>query len=56
LVSHENGKVNRNVSEQNSSRVRVGKNLSEMFHTENGLKQTDGLSALNFYFSDSTVL
>jgi len=33
------------------SRVRVGKNLSEMFPIRNGLKQRDVLSPLLFYFS-----
>ena len=32
------------------SRVRVGKNLSEMFHVRNGLKQGDVLSPLLFNF------
>ena len=30
------------------SRVRVGKNLSDMFHVRNGLKQGDALSPLLF--------
>jgi hypothetical protein len=33
------------------SRVRVGKNLSEMFHIRNGLKQGDALSQLLFNFA-----
>jgi len=33
------------------SRVRVGKNLSDMFPIRNGLKQTDGLSPLLFNFA-----
>jgi len=32
-------------------RVRVGKNLSEMFHIGNGLKQGDALSPLLFNFA-----
>jgi hypothetical protein len=32
------------------SRVRVGKNLSEMFPTRNGLKQGDALTPLLFNF------
>jgi len=28
------------------SRVRVGKNLSDMFHIRNGLKQGDAISSL----------
>ena len=32
-------------------RVRVGKNLSEMFPIRNGLKQGDALSPLLFYFA-----
>jgi hypothetical protein len=32
-------------------RVRVGKNLSEMFHIRNGLKQGDALSPLLFNFA-----
>jgi len=30
------------------SRVQVGKNLSDMFHTTNGLKQGDAISPLLF--------
>jgi hypothetical protein len=33
------------------SRVRVGKNLSEMFPNRNGLKQGDALSPLLFNFA-----
>jgi len=33
------------------SRVRVGKNLSDMFHVRNGLKQGDILSPLLFNFA-----
>ena len=33
------------------SRVRVGKNLSDMFPIRNGLKQGDGLSPLLFNFA-----
>jgi hypothetical protein len=33
------------------SRVRVGKNLSEMFPIRNGLKQRDALSPLLFNFA-----
>ena len=33
------------------SRVRVGKNLSDMFPIRNGLKQADALSALLFNFA-----
>ena len=33
------------------SRVRVGKNLSEMFSIRNGLKQGDALSPLLFNFA-----
>ena len=33
------------------SRVRVGKNLSDMFPTKNGLKQGDALSPLLFNFA-----
>src|SRR5215469_5467504 len=33
------------------SRVRVGKNLSDMFHIRNGLKQGDALSPLLFNFA-----
>jgi len=32
-------------------RVRVGKLFSDMFRTENGLKQGDALSPLLFYFA-----
>jgi len=33
------------------SRVRVGKNLSDMFPIKNGLKQEDALSSLLFNFA-----
>ena len=33
------------------SRVRVGKNLCDMFHVRNGLKQGDALSPLLFNFA-----
>jgi hypothetical protein len=33
------------------SRIRVGKNLSEMFPIMNGLKQGDALSSLLFNFA-----
>ena len=33
------------------SRVRVGKNLSDMFHIRNGLKEGDALSPLLFNFA-----
>jgi hypothetical protein len=33
------------------SRVRIGKNLSDKFSTENGLKQGDALSSLLFNFA-----
>ena len=33
------------------SRVRVGKNLSDMFPIRNGLKQGDALSPMLFYFA-----
>ena len=33
------------------SRIRLGKNLSEMFPTRNGLKQGDALSPLLFNFA-----
>jgi hypothetical protein len=33
------------------SRVRIGKNLSDKFSIENGLKQGDALSPLLFYFA-----
>ena len=36
---------------ETSSRVRVGKHLSEMFSTKNGLKQGDVLSLLLFNFA-----
>jgi len=38
------------VSETNS-KVRVGKNLSDMFHIRNGLKQGDAPSPLFFNFA-----
>ena len=37
-------------------RVRVGKNLSDMFPVRNGLKQGDGLSPLLFNFALETPL
>jgi len=33
------------------SRVRVGKNLTDMFHINNGLKKEDALSSLLFNFA-----
>jgi hypothetical protein len=33
------------------NRVRIGKNLSDKFTIENGLKQRDALSPLLFYFA-----
>jgi hypothetical protein len=38
------------------SRVRVGKNLSEMFPVRNGLKQGDALSPLLFNFALEYVI
>jgi hypothetical protein len=46
LVSHENGKADRNVSERIKSRVLVGRSLFEIFRIGNGVKQTEDLSAL----------
>jgi len=40
LVSHETGNANKNVNET-YSRVRVGKNLSDVFPIRNGWKQGD---------------
>jgi len=50
LGSQETGKANKNVSET-YRRVRVGKNLSDMFPIRNGLKQGDALSPLVFNFA-----
>ena len=36
---------------ENSSRIRVGKRLSDMLHIKNGLKQGDALSPLLFNFA-----
>ena len=38
------------------SRVRVGKNLSDMFPVRNGLKQGDGLTPLLFNFALETAI
>jgi len=47
---YETGKANKNVSDWTYSRVRVGKNLSDIFPVKNGLKQGDDLSPLLFSF------
>ena len=39
------------MSDETYSRVRVGKNLSDVFPTKNGLKQGDALSPLLFNFA-----
>ena len=38
------------------SRVRVGKNLSDMFHIRSGLKRGDALSPLLFNFALENVI
>ena len=38
------------MSDQTRNRVRVGKNLSDMFRIRNGLKEGDALSPLLFNF------
>jgi len=49
LVSHETGNANKNVNET-YSRVRVGKNLSDVFPIRNGWKQGDAQSPLLFNY------
>ena len=45
------GKANKKCLTERYSRVRVGKNLSDMFPTRNGLKQGDAQSSLLFNFA-----
>ena len=47
-VTHETGKVNKMSLTETYSRVRIGKNLSDMFPVRNGLKQGDALLPLLF--------
>ena len=50
-VPQETGKANKMCLNERYSRVRVGKNLSDVFPIRNGLKQGDALSPLLFNFS-----
>ena len=45
------GKANKMCLTETYSRVRVGKNLSDMFPIRNGLKQGDALSPVLFNFA-----
>jgi len=45
-----------NVSEETQSLVQVGKHLSDMFPSRNGLKQRDALSPLLFNFASEYTI
>jgi hypothetical protein len=50
-IPQETGKANKKCLTEKYNRVRVGKNLSEMFSIRNGLKQADALSPFLFNFA-----